>query len=167
MSVTETPSVLALFVSRHGLAFAFHLAPTELYDWGVKHTLGTDKNAEVLTHAKALVARFNPDVLVIENVHARRHERVKELARSMIRIIRRSAVPFFQYSRDDIRAATGTKTKHELNHVLGDCIPALAHRIPAKLRAWETESAIQGVFDAVSLAVTHFIREHGFSTRNA
>lgn len=157
-------NVLALYVSRRGIAFAYFLDGHTLHDWGLKEIRGVDRQGSVLAVARSLLKQFHPRVLVCEQVGrdgSRRAPRICKLTRAVVSHAKRRGIPVQTYSRAAMResfAATGT-TKHEMSCRIAELYPALSHRIPRKRRAWDPESAVQALFDASALAVTFFARQ--------
>ncbi len=120
------------------------------------------KHAGGVRAAKQLIARFRPDVVVIEDAHehsSRRFPRIRALYRAIARHGAHEGIAVVSYSRKAIQeafAVAGGSSKHDINCVIVALIPALLPRQPHKRRAWEAESSAQGLFDAVALGLTFF-----------
>jgi hypothetical protein len=50
----------------------------------------------------------------------------------------------------------GRRNKHEVSQVVAGYFPELAWRLPRKRKPWQSEPAIQVLFDAAALALFHF-----------
>lgn len=159
---TQCPRALALYVTRRGIAFVLFMAPLEPHDWGTKEFCGRTAQVGGMRAAKQLIERFHPDVIVIEDAHekhSRRFPRIRTLYRAIARYAVHERIEVVSYSRKEIRdafAVVDGSTKHDINSAIVRMIPALRARQPHKRRAWDAESAAQGLFDAVSLGVTLF-----------
>src|SRR5213594_542544 len=77
--------VLAIDPTTKGFGFVIFEGPERLIDWGVAY-VGRDKKAGALLRVTALLRRYDPDILVIED-HAsracRRRDRVRDLLRAI------------------------------------------------------------------------------------
>jgi Holliday junction resolvasome RuvABC endonuclease subunit len=158
----EYPRVLALYVSRRGIAYVLFTAPLSPHDWGTKEICGMTKHADGVRIAKQLIERFRPDVVVIEDASkqsSRRSPRIRALYRAIARHAAQEKIYVASYSRKAIQEAfaiVGGSTKHDINCAIVRMIPALLARQPHKRRAWDAESLAQGLFDAVAVALTFF-----------
>lgn len=158
----QCPRTLALYVTRRGIAFVLFTAPLLPHDWGTKEFCGRTARTDGMRVAKQLIERFRPDVIVIEDAyeqHSRRFPRIRTLYRAIARHAAHEGINVVSYSRKAIQdafAVVGGSTKHEINCAIVRMIPALLARQPHKRRAWDAESAAQGLFDAVSLGLTFF-----------
>ena len=166
MKHTKTsPQVLALYITRRGIAFAFFSSEASLHDWGTKEVRGNNKHADCLRIAKQLIAIRKPDVLVIEDATAtgsRRFPRIRRLYRAILQSAERQHIRVEAYSRAEIMesfSGVGGPTKHDIATVVAQRLPELARRLPPKRKPWESESAAQGLFDAASLGLVFFVRE--------
>ena len=137
----EYPRTLALYATRRGIAFVLFTAPLSPHDWGTKEICGMTKHADGVRAAKQLIARFRPDVVVIEDAHehsSRRFPRIRALYRAIARHAARENVTVISYSRKAIQeafAVAGGSTKHDINCVIVALIPELLPRQPHKRRA--------------------------------
>src|SRR5437868_14524351 len=78
----STPKrVLAIDPSARGISFAVFEGPEELIDWGIR-AAKNDKHQDSLRHVEALIAYYQPDVMVLEDPHhtsSRRRARMQTL----------------------------------------------------------------------------------------
>lgn len=158
----EYPRVLALYVTRRGIAYVLFTAPLSPHDWGTKEICGMTKHADGVRAAKQLIDRFRPDVVVIEDTSkdsSRRFPRIRALYRAIARHAAQEKIYVASYSRKAIQetfSIVGGSTKHDINCTIVRMIPALLARQPQKRRAWDAESVAQGLFDAVAVGLTFF-----------
>jgi hypothetical protein len=59
--------VLAIYVTKRGLAFVLFEGSLSPVDWGSTRRPGDEKNDQCLTLAVALMRRYQPDVLVLQD----------------------------------------------------------------------------------------------------
>ncbi|NJO35722.1 MAG: hypothetical protein HC869_24235 [Rhodospirillales bacterium] len=67
-----------------------------------------------------------------------------------------------QYSREDVlRTFGGEQSKHDVAETVTMAVPALAPRLPARRRVWESEHYSMAIFEAAALAQTYFALGEG------
>jgi len=155
--------VLAIDPTTRGFGFAVLEGPDRLIEWGTKQVRGA-KNAETLVQLAALVGRYRPDVLVLEDVTAkgsRRRARVRDLAGDIVRTalrlhVRTKRIPWRRVRR--IFAETGPVTKTWIAAAIASRFSALAPSLPPRRKPWMSEDARMCIFDAVALAVAYYAR---------
>ena len=159
-SITEQ-RVLAIAPCVQGVGFIVFIGPRLPIDWGIKWTRG-EKNAKGVARVAELIDRYQPDVVVFEDHHdegSRRAERVEDLLDSIAALVRRQNIKTACYSRRRVRqlfAADGAATKYQIAKAIAAEIPELAPRLPGERKIWLPEHANMSIFDAASLALTHF-----------
>jgi len=82
---------LAVSLSSRGFGYAAMEGNNQLVDYGKKVT-EKDKNAWSLTHIGKVIDRSQPNVLVLQDVHAkgtRRAPRIKELHRKVVALAKK------------------------------------------------------------------------------
>lgn len=157
----EEQRVLAIDPRSKGFGFAVFEGPTRLIDWGTKQTNG-DRSRNCVKHVGALIARHQPDVLVVEDTEARgsrRWKRVRQLIPKFRTLAVRRRIRFRRISRRKVQkrfAATGASTKHQIAVAIAKQFPELDLRRPPLRRPWMSEAASMAIFDAASLALTFF-----------
>jgi len=159
--------ILAIAPSSRGFGFAVLEGGKTLVDWGVKSVTG-DKNVVTLKKAERMVADYNPSVLVLNDAAARdsrRSRRVQELTKKIIAMASTGKVKVALLSRNQVMRAffaDGRGTKHAVARLLAKRFPEeLGHRLPPKRKPWVSEDYRMGIFDAVALAVSHFLYWRG------
>jgi Holliday junction resolvasome RuvABC endonuclease subunit len=153
------PRILAIAPSTKGFGYAVLEGHKELVDWGVKSVTG-DKNAGSVVKVEELIAHYNPQVMVLEDTVAkgsRRAPRIQKLTKRLINLAERRPVKVALFSRKQVRRAffaDGRGTKHALAEIVAKRFPEeLGFRLPPKRRAWMSDDARMGIFDAVALAL--------------
>ena len=153
--------VLAVAPCVQGIGFIVFNGDRLPVDWGIKWTRN-EKNAKGLTKVAKLIDRYRPDVVVFEDHHgegSRRAKRIEDLLDAIAALVRRQKPETARYSRRHVRrrfAAAGATTKFQIAQSIAKELPELASRLPAERKIWLPEHANMSIFDAASLALTHF-----------
>ncbi len=153
--------VLAIAPCVQGIGFIAFNAPRLPIDWGIKWTRN-EKNAKGLAKIAELIDRYQPDVVVFEDHRgegSRRAKRIEDLLDAIAALARRQKIETARYSRRHVRrrfAADGAATKFRIAIAIAKELPELAPRLPAERKIWLPEHANMSIFDAASLALTHF-----------
>ncbi len=153
--------MLAIDPTHRGFGFVVLEGETTPLDWGTRH-VSRPKHDGSIEKVDALIDRYDPAALILED-HAgdgsRRCLRVQTLIDGLHKLGQARDLSVFSYSRGDIRLAFsthGATTKEEIANVLAARYPELAPRLPPKRKPWMSEDNRMAIFDAASLAVTHF-----------
>jgi RNase H-fold protein (predicted Holliday junction resolvase) len=159
-SFPKYPRILAIAPSTRGFGFALVEGLNTLVDRGVKN-VDADKNTGSLARVKALIAHYEPDVLVLEDASAkpvRRAPRIRELTERIVSMAKRQDVRVMLLPRKQVRRvffADGQGTKYALAQILAERFPdELGTRLPPKRRPWMSEDSRMDIFGAVALALT-------------
>ncbi|MGA2116675.1 MAG: hypothetical protein ABSH56_18200 [Bryobacteraceae bacterium] len=144
--------ILAIDPFSRGVGFAVLEGPDELIDWGLK-TTGSADNKKAVRRIKALIDRYQPDVLALENwesTGARRCRRVEILlnliATGTWKGLRVRLVSRLQLHSIGPLPHVSTKFgRAELNPYL-----------PPVRKPWMSEDDRMSIFDAVAFAVACF-----------
>ena len=162
---TKVERIVGVFPTTHGFGYAIFEGPLRLIEWGVKH-IPNREQADNLKKFEALLEWYEPDLVVFENAAgegSHKSKRIGSLIRAMARRACKCGVPLTGYSRARIREAfsqVDAATKHEIAVEIANSFVELAPLVPNKRKAWTTEEARMGIFDAASLVLTHFHFEH-------
>ena len=157
----NNPRVLAIAPCVQGIGYIVFTDPRSPIDWGVKWTRH-EKNVNGLAKVSALINRYNPGVVVIEDAYgsgAKRSQRIKDLLDDIAALVSSRGIRIALYSRDRVRqtfARDDAVTKYQIAKVIGEQIPELAPRLPVERKIWLPEHANMSIFDAASLALTYF-----------
>jgi hypothetical protein len=147
-------TILAVDPTSRGFAFAVLEAPAFLVNWGEK--IIPAKTGGLLRKVDELLSRYEPDLLVIEDVagpHTRRRKRAQKEIRSIELLALKRGLSAERISRlAVIDAFAPAKSKFEVALRLAEAFPALAERLPRKRKAWTTEDARMNIFDALGFA---------------
>jgi hypothetical protein len=144
--------LLAIDPTSRGFAFAVLEAPAYLVDWGSKKAASSN----ILQKVDELVSRYQPDVLVLEDLGAdgaRRRKRARREIGSIERRALKRGVRIERVSRLAVLDAIAPeKSKYEVALRLAEIFPVLANRLPRKRKTWTPEEARMSVFDALGIA---------------
>jgi len=147
-------TILAIDPTSRGFAFAVLEAPAFLVGWGER--IVPAKTGGLLHKVDELLSRYEPDLLVIEDLAvpgARRRKRAQKEIRSIELLALKRGLAVEQISRLGVRDAFAPeKSKFEVALRLAEIFPVLAHRLPRKRKAWTTEDARMNIFDALGFA---------------
>ena len=153
--------VLAIAPCVQGIGFIVFDEPRSPIDWGIKWTRN-EKNAKGLAKVAELIDRYQPGVVIFEDHRgegSRRTKRIEELLDAIAALVRRQNIETARYARRHLRhlfAAEGAATKFQIAKIIAGELPELAPRLPGERRIWLPEHANMSIFDAASLALTHF-----------
>ncbi|MFO1086527.1 MAG: hypothetical protein U1E21_18380 [Reyranellaceae bacterium] len=159
--------VLAFQPSSRGLAYVLFEGPLSPLAWEMKDIRGPRRLSQSFQAAVDLIARYEPDVLVIEDKLASPNDQLrtrKRFQRMIGTYAEGRALDVYAYSRADVRACfadAGAITRREIAQVIAGQIHAL-HRLPPKRAWWKAEHRRLFLFDAAALALTYFSRDANF-----
>lgn len=151
--------ILAIAPTTRGFGFAVLEGQETLADWGVRRIEGKNKNIKALAKVKALITQCQPGLVVLQNTSAkdsRRATRIKALTKRIIALAKshKVGVKLFTFAKTRrMFFADGKGTKHALAEILVNRFPELTVFLPPKRRAWASEDAHMGIFDAAALVL--------------
>lgn len=154
--------VLAIYPSTRGFAFVVFEGPLSPVDWSAREVRGQHKNQRCLVAIVAILARYQPDALVLQDMSSsgtRRALRLRELNAGIAELAEECGIPIFAYSRAQVREAFepfGLTNKHFIAETIAKHIPAFDRHLPPVRKPWMSEDARMGIFDAAALALTFF-----------
>ena len=159
--------IRALAISLSSLGFGYAVMENEktLVEYGKRRITG-DRHKASLNGIEKLIARCQPDCLVLQDVNnakgTHRVDRIKKLHRGIVTLAKEHRLPVKIISGWEVRAMLlGNKngTKQQLAEVLTGRFPdELASRLPPKRRAWMNADARMDIFDAVGLVVVFQVK---------
>ncbi len=151
--------LLAISLSSRGFGYAVMEENDLIVDYG-KKIFQKEKNSSSIKHINGLITRYEPDVLVLNDVHAtgtHRAPRIKELHQVVIAMAKQQNVKVAKYSNAEVRTFLLNDpkgTKQAMAETLAEQYPdELASRLPPKRRDWESEDARIDIFDAFALGL--------------
>jgi hypothetical protein len=145
--------LLAIDPTSRGFAFAVLEAPAFLVDWGSK---SATTESDVVRKVDTLLSRYQPDVLVLEDLAADGARRRKRARREIELLERRALKRGVRVERVSRLGVLDTfapeKSKYDVAVRLAEMFPVLANGLPRKRNTWRPEDARMSVFDAVGFA---------------
>lgn len=154
--------VLGIHLTTRGYGWVLFESPNLLSDWGTSAPQAKDKNAACELQIKRLLTDHQPDVVAIEQSageDARRGARIKRLTVAIAKAAKASGATVAQPSRAEIRSSLGLPpmaTREDTAQAVANRLSALASRLPAKRKIWESEHPNLSLFSAAASALTWF-----------
>lgn len=153
--------ILAIHPTIKGFGFAVLEGPGELIDWGTKEG-GHRTNSGSISKMYALIQRYHPDALVLEDRRSRafrRSMRVTRLLAALTVLAEREKVTVQTYSRPQVRevfTGAGAQTKDDIARVIAGHFPELAPHLPPRRKPWMSQDTRMSIFDAVAWALASY-----------
>ena len=158
-SLPKYPRILAIAPSTKGFGYAVFEGHKMLVHWGVKSVKG-DKNAGAIEKVEHMIARYNPQVMVLEETaskESRRSLRIKKLTKRLVAVAEKRTIKVVLFSQKQIRRVSlgdDPGTKHALAKSIAERFPEeLGFLLPPKRRTWTSQDSRMDIFDAVALAL--------------
>jgi Holliday junction resolvasome RuvABC endonuclease subunit len=158
--------VLAIHPTSHGFGWIAFESVSAPYDWG-QVDAKTDKNAICLRSVETLIARFQPEALVLEAFESRnssRSDRIARLCRAIVCLADDRGVEPAIYTLGDVRACfagVGAWTRDEIAAAVARHVELLRNWLPKRRKPWESEHRRLAVYSAAALAITHYRLQSG------
>ena len=124
-------------------------------------------NKQALKLVAALVAIYQPSVLVVEDYASkgsRRCGRVGELIEDISKLATKHEIQVRRFSRRKIKQASsesGAGNKYESAIAIAKRFPELQPRLPRFRKPWMSEDYRMSIFDAVGLGLTFQFAKNG------
>jgi Holliday junction resolvasome RuvABC endonuclease subunit len=159
--------VVAVYPNTRGFAFVLfegHLSPI---DWGVKEMRGRRKHSRCVASIDKILNHYQPDIMVLQDTSrtgTHRARRVTNLNTAVATLASSRGIPVYAYSRDEVSSVfgeLGLPNKHSMAEAIAKHIPAFERYVPPPRKAWMSEDARMGLFDAAALALVFFQRAGG------
>ena len=152
--------ILSLYPNARGLGYVCLEAPQRLLDSGVL-TVRPLSNERILVRVAKFVEFYHPTLIVIrdsDTLTTRRAKRVQGLMDTITAYAKSKNIKVAKYTRQQIRdvfEVHGAQTKYEIAQQIIHWFPELAPRAPKIRKPWMDEDYNMGLFDALSVAITH------------
>lgn len=161
MSKNKDKFVLAIYPNALGFGFAFMENAITVKDYQIV-TTRPKCNKMLMKRIADYIDYYEPDIVVLEDYKGKQSQKSKRV-RQLINTIKKFAdtknIKTSMYSRSHIKmvfAGFKARTKYEISRAICENIPELKKLMKPKRKIWEAESYSQGIFDAVSLGITHY-----------
>jgi hypothetical protein len=158
--------ILSIALTTGGFGYAVVEGENSLIVCGRKKLEGDNKSIRSLVFIKKMIARYQPDILVLYDVNAKgihRQPRIRELDRQVIKLAIRQNLKTAKISGIEVRRlllGDPKGTKHDVAEHLAKQFPdELVARMPPKRKWWNSEDGRMDIFDAVALAISLRLRK--------
>jgi hypothetical protein len=141
-----------------GVGFVVLEGQDNLIDWGIKLARG-ERNAACLRIVEALILRYKPNIIVVENCQAKgcsRGQRAKDLIEDIAAIAKARRIKCRSVARLAVHKAFSkfnAFTKHERAVELVTRFPELTRHLPRARKPWMSEDIRMSIFDAAAFAL--------------
>lgn len=150
--------IFSIYANTMGFGFVVLSDRGEILDYGVV-SVRPVCNDVCLKRIKEIISYFQPEILIVEDYEkSHKSVRVKKLIDKICEY-GKDGLKVFKYSREQIRNTFdvfGARNKYEISKRISEAYPQLKSKLPEKRRTWEPENYYQGIFDAMSLVLTHY-----------
>ena len=158
---TNPKRVLAINPTCRGFGYAVLELPAMLVDWGIV-SARLDKERKTLGKVATLIARYRPEVLVLENcdaVSSRRCRRIGDLLHLIKELAVGKDVRTSSVAQPQVRkcfAAFGASTRHQIARTVAEQLPELSRHVPRYRKPWMSEDHRMSFFGAAALALAYY-----------
>lgn len=149
--------IVSIYPNTMGFGFVILSDKGEILDYGMVsvHPVNNDL---CLKRIKEIISYYKPGILILEDYEdSYKSERVRKLIAEICYYCKEN-LRIFKYSRTQIKDTFdlfGARNKYEISKKISEAYPQLKSKLPEKRRTWEPENYYQGIFDAMSLVLTH------------
>lgn len=146
--------LLALDLSARGFGYAVVDARLGLLDSGCCSFVASNDDMFV-ERLSALIARYNPRTLVVENFAATQAKTTAtRRCKLAIQLAELCQLGMVQVSRAIVQRVLGGTTKEIRARMIAGMYPELERLLPRPRAPWQAEAKRMSIFDAMALAVT-------------
>ncbi|MCG3167159.1 MAG: hypothetical protein POELPBGB_02943 [Bacteroidia bacterium] len=155
------PIVLALYPNHNGFGYALFDGPTDPLDCG-QMKIRPICNSQSLKRIKACITLLKPEMIIVqetEGSNSWKSKRVKSLLQNVISYAKSIRLKVKAYTREQIQAVFSqfqSETKYEIAKTIAKWHPSYKNKLPQPRKFYMSEAYMMGMFDAMSLALTHF-----------
>jgi Holliday junction resolvasome RuvABC endonuclease subunit len=153
---------LALYPNDRGLGYACLENQKNIIDCGIVTVSKLPiLNQRILERVTKFVDFYEPSILVVRRQTHNKSKgggRIQDLERSILEYSEATKIPTHQYTRKQIQEVFelyGNTSKFDIARQIITWFPELSNRAPRLRKPWMNEGYNMGVFDAMSLAITH------------
>ncbi|WP_375414589.1 hypothetical protein [uncultured Bradyrhizobium sp.] len=130
-------------------------------DWGTTAASGTGKNRHCLRMLTRLLARYRPEVLLLQDTseEIRRAARIRSLHVAIKAFAEDEGVRVVLVARGDVRKTFSyldAPTKHQIAVAISRHVPVFERLLPRVRKPWMSEDARMGIFDAAGLVFAYY-----------
>jgi len=121
-------------------------------------------NKKLMGRIREYIDYYKPDIVILEDYRgkqSRKSKRVEKLIDSIVLYAREKNIEISTYARADIRfvfSNFNARSKHEIAKAIENNVPYFDKEAPPQRKVYQSEPYSMGVFDAVSLGITHYFK---------
>ncbi|MGE0637672.1 MAG: hypothetical protein AB7P01_14600 [Bacteroidia bacterium] len=155
--------ILALYPNNNGFGYAFFENAQTPIDCGMAKVRPIS-NSGCLKRIKSFIAYVKPTMIILQRLEGSKSwktKRVKTLIQEIATYAQSQRLKVKEYSRDNILAVFSqfrAQTKYEIAKRICHWLPQFKNKMPKQRLIYEPESYSMGMFDAISLALTHYLQ---------
>lgn len=152
--------VMAIYPNGVGFGYAVMENPLTPIDCGVV-SVKPISNKGCLNKVEKLIDEYMPEIVLTQRLtgkHSKKTKRVTKLIEQIISLSEDKDVSVATYSREQIRFVFSefqAKNRYEVAKKITEAIPQYKHKLPKRRKAWMSDGHTMGMFDAISLVMTH------------
>jgi len=165
VKLRNSQTILALYPNRFGISYALFDNPEDLVEVGNGYIRPTC-NKKALERAKKYLDYYRPSIVITRNLSDLRGSSKSKRIDSLIEKICKEAgqhdLKVYQYTRSQIMEVFNqfqAKTKYQIMKCILNWYKQLEKYEIPKRKEWMSDKPNTGIFDAVSLAMTHYFME--------
>jgi len=149
--------MIAIHPNTLGFGYVVLNEKGEILDYGII-AVRPVSNRKCLDRIHEMILYYQPNILILEDYkNSNKSERVKKLLKD-IYYYGQDSIRIFKYSKEQVRntfEVFGARNKFEISRKISEVYPQLKSKLPEKRKTWEPENYYQGIFDSMSLVLTH------------
>ena len=154
----ENPVLLALYPNSIGIGYVCIQVPEKLIDFGIA-TVQPMSNGKLLKRTERFIDYYKPKIVLLKETESSKNSsRINKLIEAITTLSGEKGLKVFRYTKrqiKDVFEIFGASTKNEIVEKIVKMLPDLAARAPVARKWYDKEHYQMGLFNAVSLAVTH------------
>jgi Holliday junction resolvasome RuvABC endonuclease subunit len=152
------PVILSLYPNSIGIGYACLQIPESLIDFGIAKVTPLS-NGKLLGRMEKFMDFYKPKVIVLkEAISSNRTARVDRLIAAIATLAGEKDIEVFSYGRQqigDVFETFGCTSKYQMVEKIVTMLPGTATRARRQRKWYEKEDYNMGIFDSLSLAITH------------
>jgi hypothetical protein len=154
----ENPVILALYPNSVGVGHACLQVPERLIDFGVA-TVRPMSNGKLLKRVERFMDYYKPKIVLLREAGSSKNSgRSDKLIEAISTLSGEKGLQVYRYTKQQIKDVFeifGATTKFEMVEKICKMLPDLKSRAPEARKWYEKEHYSMGMFNAVSLVITH------------
>ncbi len=158
---TNPVVILAIYPNPIGFGYAFMENARTPWDCGVVKVRPMS-NKESIKRILSFIEYYEPEIIVLQDYKGKyscKGGRVRKLINEIKKLAKQMGLKVQEYTREDIRLVFeqfGARTKYEIAGKITEDLERFKKKMPDLRKPWMPEDYHMGMFDALSLAITHF-----------